>query len=113
MRLATAGRQIICGKDFDVKGLPDFRPSTYKRGGESDLVAANSVSIDPTAMLDLSENGTASLGMAFTILESRATPISGTFANLPDGATITSGNNTFQANYEGGDGNDLTLTFVP
>jgi hypothetical protein len=40
-------------------------------------------------------------------------PISVTFVNLPDGGTIIAGNNTFQANYEGGDGNDLTLTVVP
>ncbi len=33
--------------------------------------------------------------------------------NLPDGGSITVGNNTFQASYEGGDGNDLTLTVVP
>jgi hypothetical protein len=82
--------------------------------GESDLVVANSVSIDPTAMLDLSENGTAPVGMTFTIIESTGSiPIIGTFMNLPDGGTITEGNNTFQANYEGGDGNDLTLTVVP
>jgi hypothetical protein len=42
-----------------------------------------------------------------------AFPISGTFASLPDGGTIAAGNNIFQANYEGGDGNDLTLTVVP
>jgi hypothetical protein len=39
-------------------------------------------------------------------------PITGTFANLADGETIKIGSNTFQANYEGGDGNDLTLTVV-
>ncbi len=43
----------------------------------------------------------------------RSSPIVGTFMNLPDGGTITVGNNTFQADYEGGDGNDLTLTVVP
>ena len=42
-----------------------------------------------------------------------ADPISGTFANLPDGGTITVGNNNLQASYTGGDGNDLTLTVVP
>jgi hypothetical protein len=36
--------------------------------------------------------------------------IAGTFANLADGSTFTVGSNTFKANYEGGDGNDLTLT---
>lgn len=41
-----------------------------------------------------------------------ATPISGVFANLADGSTITAGSNTLQVSYEGGDGNDLTLTVV-
>jgi hypothetical protein len=50
-------------------------------------------------------------GTTFTVINNTAaTPIAGTFANLPDGSTIVVGNNTFQANYEGGDGNDLTLT---
>ena len=40
-------------------------------------------------------------------------PIDGTFANLADGLTITVGENNFLVNYEGGDGNDLTLTVVP
>lgn len=39
--------------------------------------------------------------------------IAGTFANLPDGAILTVGANTFTASYEGGDGNDLTLMVVP
>jgi len=38
--------------------------------------------------------------------------ISGTFANLADGAIITVGSDNFQASYSGGDGNDLTLTVV-
>jgi hypothetical protein len=40
------------------------------------------------------------------------TPISGSFANLADGASVTVGPNNFQVSYEGGDGNDLTLTVV-
>jgi hypothetical protein len=58
--------------------------------------------------------GTALLpGTAFTIINNTGiTAIFGTFINLPDGGTITIGSNTFQANYEGGDGNDLTLTVV-
>jgi hypothetical protein len=54
------------------------------------------------------------LGTVFTIINNTAaTPISGTFNNLPDGGTVTVGSNTVQANYEGGDGNDLTLTVLP
>ena len=32
------------------------------------------------------------------------------FSNLADGSTFTLGGDTLQVNYEGGDGNDLTLT---
>ncbi len=47
------------------------------------------------------------------ISNTAATPISGTFANLADGSTLTAGHNKFQVSYSGGDGNDLTLTVVP
>ena len=54
------------------------------------------------------------LGTVLTVINNTAaTPIAGTFANLPDGSTFTTHTNTFQANYEGSDGNDLTLTVVP
>lgn len=53
-------------------------------------------------------------GTVLTLIDNTAaTPIAGTFANLPDGSTFTAGSNMFQASYEGGDGNDLTLTVVP
>src|SRR5438552_2982240 len=53
-------------------------------------------------------------GTVFTVIDIRAVAsISGTFGNLADGATIIVGSNTLQANYEGGDGNNLTLTVVP
>ena len=40
-------------------------------------------------------------------------PIAGTFSNLPDGSTFTSNGTSFKANYQGGDGKDLTLKVVP
>ena len=53
-------------------------------------------------------------GTVFTVIENTAaTPIAGAFTNLPDGSLITANGHTFQASYEGGDGNDLTLTVVP
>jgi MYXO-CTERM domain-containing protein len=36
----------------------------------------------------------------------------GTFAGLAQGATVTSGDNTFTISYTGGDGNDVVLTTV-
>ncbi len=50
-------------------------------------------------------------GTTFTIINNTAsTPISGNFSNLPDGTICRLGRNNFLVNYEGGDGNDLTLT---
>jgi len=47
----------------------------------------------------------------FTIINNvSAGPVIGTFAGLAQGATFTSGDNTFQISYTGGDGNDVTLT---
>ncbi len=47
------------------------------------------------------------------ISNTSANPISGTFSNLPEGAIVNVNGNSLQASYEGGDGNDLTLTVVP
>ena len=83
--------------------------------GAADEVVANGVTIN-SATFSYVDNGTAPLssGTTFTAIgNTAATPISGRFSNLPDGGLITIGPNTFQANYEGGDGNDLTLTVVP
>jgi hypothetical protein len=82
----------------------------------ADQVVANGVTITGGAILTLVDNGTAVLpsGTAFTLIgNTAATPISGTFSNLPDGAIVNVNGNDFQADYQGGDGNDLTLTVVP
>jgi len=47
------------------------------------------------------------------ISNSSSNAITGTFANLPDGSTFTTGRNNYRVSYEGSDGNDLTLTVVP
>ena len=49
---------------------------------------------------------------SFIALNNAVTSIS-TFSNLADGAVVNVDANNFQANNEGGDGNDLTLTVVP
>jgi autotransporter-associated beta strand protein len=85
----------------------------YKSNGTGDRVVARGVTIQSGAELFFGpiDTGTITVGTIFTVINNTAaTQINGTFSNLPDGGTITVGNNTFQANYEGGDGNDLTLT---
>ena len=82
----------------------------------ADKIIARGVTIDSGALIffDHVDVGTFPLGTVFTAIDNTAaTPIAGTFANLADGATFTIDNITFQADYQGGDGNDLTLTVVP
>jgi autotransporter-associated beta strand protein len=92
---------------------------TFKAKGNKskiDKVIANGVTINSGAIFNLSgtAQGTLTQGTAFTVIKNTAaTPISGTFSNLPDGAIVNVNGNNLQASYTGGDGNDLTLTVVP
>jgi autotransporter-associated beta strand protein len=79
-------------------------------------VVANGVAIGSGALFSPADFGNSALpsGTVFTVIDNTATtPIAGTFSNLADGSTFTLGSNTFQVSYEGGDGNDLTVTVVP
>jgi autotransporter-associated beta strand protein len=82
----------------------------------ADEVVANGVTINSGAQFSFADLGSGTLtpGTVFTVINNTAaTPIAGTFSNLPDGATFSSNGNTYQVSYEGRDGNDLTLTVVP
>jgi autotransporter-associated beta strand protein len=82
----------------------------------ADQVAALGISINNGAQFSFADIGSGTLppGTVFTIINNTsANPISGTFSNLPDGSIFTANRNTYQVSYEGGDGNDLTLTVVP
>ncbi len=89
---------------------------TFKAKGNqarTDKVVAKGVTIASGASFNFSGQAQGQLrqGLTFTVISNTsASAISGTFSNLPDGAILTVGSNNFQANYEGGDGNDLTLT---
>jgi autotransporter-associated beta strand protein len=86
-----------------------------RKKAASDEVVANGVTIQSGAQFNhvAKVQGKLKPGASFTVLSNTAsTPISGTFANLADGAVLTVGNAKLQASYEGGDGNDLTLTVV-
>lgn len=99
---------------FKVDGSYTWRFST--RRVTADQVIANGVTIESGAQFTAIAKGNVQLpvGTSFIAISNpAATPIAGTFTNLPDGGTVTVGSNTFQADYQGGDGNDLTLTVVP
>ena len=85
-----------------------------KNKARTDLVIADGVTINnATLAITGTTQGRMKRGTVLTVISNTsANPISGTFGNLADGAIITVNGNNLQASYEGGDGNDLTLTVV-
>ena len=76
-------------------------------------VIANGVTIQSGAQFAFFNNRgvAAPVGTVLILISNTAaTPIAGVFENLPDGLVFTDHGNKFVVNYEGGDGNDLTLT---
>jgi autotransporter-associated beta strand protein len=113
-RLGLPGTSIILtvGGALTFNADATYNESFNSTQGTADGVIANGVTITGARLL-LKDRRTTTLpaGTVFTLISNMATtPISGTFSNLPDGSTITVGNNTYLVSYEGGDGNDLTLT---
>ncbi len=87
-----------------------------KNKARTDEVVANGVTINSGATFDLQgqTKGRLRRGLTLTVISNTsAKPISGRFSNLPEGAIVNVNGNNLQASYEGGDGNDLTLTVVP
>jgi autotransporter-associated beta strand protein len=90
------------------------RLSTSK--ATTDQVVARGVTIENGAQFKFRQLGNRELtvGTLFTVASNTSTDLfGGTFANLPDNSTFTAGRNKFQVSYEGGDGNDMTLTVIP
>jgi autotransporter-associated beta strand protein len=99
---------------FKADGIYTYQLNT--NNNRADLVSARGVTIESGAQFNLQPigNRTLAIGRVFTLINNTsANPIIGTFSNLPDGSTITFGPNNYQVSYEGGTGNDLTLTVVP
>ena len=99
---------------FKADSTYTYKLSTQK--AKADQVVANGVTIESGTQFNFTAlaNKRLAAGTVFTaISNTSATPISGTFANLADGAVLTAGPNNLQVSYTGGDGNDLTLTVVP
>jgi autotransporter-associated beta strand protein len=101
---------------FNADATYTYTFRAKRNSATSDKIIANGVTINSGAVIALSgqTRGRLTTGLTLTLISNTsANPISGTFGNLPDGAIVTINGNNFQASYEGGDGNDLTLTVVP
>ena len=113
---------VVKPSSLSIQGALIFKAdSTYTynlntKRAKADKVIANGVTIENGAQFSFVASGKKTLtpGKKFIVISNTAaTALAGTFTNLPDGGTITVGSNTFQISYEGGGGNDLTLTVVP
>jgi autotransporter-associated beta strand protein len=116
---SVQGRQLAIltlQQGLTFKGDGSYSYKLNANSATADQVIANRVNIQSGAQFSfqLLGNRRLPIGTTFIAISNTAgTPISGAFANLPDGSTFTAGRNNYQASYEGGDGNDLTLTVVP
>jgi hypothetical protein len=80
----------------------------------ADKIVANGVTISGASFSfsDLG-HGQFSIGAVLIIIDNTsASPITGFFSNLANGSTFSSNGSTFLVSYEGGTGNDLSLTAV-
>ena len=106
---------VQSGLTFNSDATYTYTFKAKKNKAGTDLVIGNGVTINGASLnLSAQTQGSLKRGLRLTLISNTsADPINGTFANLPDGGIVTLNGNNFQANYRGGDGNDLTLTVVP
>lgn len=93
--------------------LSSYECALKRSTAKASKAAALGVTINSNVPFTLLDNGAGGLtaGAVFMVIKnSSASPIAGTFSNLPDGSIFTSNGNSFRVNYKGGTGNDLTLT---
>jgi hypothetical protein len=75
------------------------------------LITTGDVTLtNPTLQLDFTF--TSATGDAFTIIQNGGGSVTGTFAGLPEGATLVANGRTYQITYVGGDGNDVVVTDI-
>jgi autotransporter-associated beta strand protein len=102
-------------RTLTFNSLATYKVDLNSTSAKADKTVALGVTINSGARFSLDDlsSGVLTTGKVFTVINNTAaTPIAGTFSNLPDSSTLTVGRNNYQVSYEGGDGNDLTLTVV-
>jgi autotransporter-associated beta strand protein len=113
---SNQGGKLTLKKTLTFKSDSTYTYKVNTSNGRADLVRAKGIRIESGAQFAFQPKGNhaLTLGAVFTVLNNVSpTPISGTFVNLPDNSIFTVGRNNYHVSYEGGDGNDLTLTLVP
>jgi Bacterial Ig-like domain (group 3)/MBG domain (YGX type)/SdrD B-like domain len=79
--------------------------------GYLQMNVTGSVNLGSSAVLNVSLGYHPTVGDSYTLISNDGSDaVNGTFAGLPEGATLTVGTAAFQITYKGGDGNDVILT---
>jgi len=108
---AAKGRTLNLQSTLTFASDASYSWTVKTKGLAADEAVANGVIINPGATFSVLARNPLPSDTVFTaISNTSALPIAGTFDNLPDGSILTVGANTYLVSYEGGDGNDLTLT---
>ena len=113
--LSGLGDLVIQG-ELTFKADSDYQYKLNTKRGLGDQVMASGITIESGAAFEVRGVGNKKLtaGTIFVVLyNTTSTPTTGNFINLPNHATLIVGKNSFQVNYKGGDGNDLTITVLP
>lgn len=113
LRVSMAAKSLTTNGDANLAGATVFlvvRPGE----GVSDELIVREGSVTLTGATLLLPSGTingAAVGQSITLIDNQGPhPVAGTFAGLPGGATVRVGRQDFRIRYDGGDGNDVTLT---
>ena len=113
---ATSPGILTINNTLTFNSLSTYQCVLNRTKGKASTLTALGVTINSNVPFTFTDTGTGTLtaGTIFKVINNTsANPIFGTFSNLPDGSTFASNGNNFQVSYEGGTGNDLTLTVVP
>jgi hypothetical protein len=106
----TTGDPITSGDGtgFLDEGIGGPSPGTQY----GQIIAADAVSLGGDLHVNLASGFTPPMGATFTVVTNQGTgPVNGTFAGLPEGATLSVAGYQFQVSYVGGaDHQDVTLT---
>ena len=106
----------VIASNLNMTAGAAFQPrlNGYVAGSNYDQIAvAKTVTLAGVLSVSVTNAGALPAGYAFTIIRNdSAQPVSGTFIGLPQLATFTNSPLVWRINYQGGDGNDVTLTLL-
>ena len=107
--LHTGDLTLNSGSHFTVEIAGTTAGTDYDQVVVTGTVTLNGASLD----LSLLNSFDPVAGDSFTIIDNDgADAVTGSFAGAAEGGFINSGAQTFEVSYQGGDGNDVTLTAV-